>query len=144
MRILFLYFSLASSVAMAHCSYEVMNNAIRDNDLELLEKCAAETPLSKLPDRGPWSPFHEAALHDNVAAAKILLNHGANIDVMEGNGWTPLHVSVLKRHFEMTRFLVSKGASSSIVDANDHIPIDYVPPTNTLLLAAVLGACPIK
>jgi len=138
MRTVLLCFFLVSSGAMANAAYDIMIEAIRDNDLEWLEAIASDEDLMARASIEPWTPLHEAAWLNKAGAAEILLNHGADINARDGNGWTPLHVSVRKGWFEISHFLIINKASGYVKDCEEKTPVEYVQPANPLFLTVVL------
>lgn len=57
------------------------------------------------------SALHAAAQKDDVAIAKLLLKHGANIHAKSyESGWTPLHQAAAWGHIEIAQLLVEHGA----------------------------------
>lgn len=59
------------------------------------------------------TPLHRAAVRGNVAAAKILVAHGANIEAKTRTDGelTPLMVAALMGQVDMVRFLLNVGAN---------------------------------
>ena len=56
-----------------------------------------------------WTPLHAACSGGNVAASKILVANGADIDAQDANGDTPLSMSI--DHIDVVKFLISEGAN---------------------------------
>jgi ankyrin len=85
----------------------------RDESLRKYLKTAA------LPEVGqvPWhSPLHLAALYDQVGAARVLIENGADVNAAESpdatlTGVTPLHLAARRGHTEMVAFLLDRGAN---------------------------------
>ena len=58
------------------------------------------------------APLHVAALMGDAAAARLLLDHGANIAVRtEGYAMTPLHVAASYGRAELAELLLARGAA---------------------------------
>ena len=77
------------------------------------------------------TPLHVAALMDDVAAARLLLDHGAAIDSADrGPRMTPLHVAASYGKPEVAAFLLDRGASIEVKDLSGRTP---------LVLAAQMG-----
>ncbi|ODM94644.1 Ankyrin repeat and protein kinase domain-containing protein 1 [Orchesella cincta] len=49
-------------------------------------------------DLSGYSPLLCALLNSKYDIVRILINHGANVDVMAGHGNTPLHITILSNH----------------------------------------------
>lgn len=59
---------------------------------------------------GKSSPLHNAAYHGRLDVARLLLQHGADINQTDVNGETPLHRAAFRQHLDMVKFLVDSGA----------------------------------
>ena len=59
-------------------------------------------------DQG-WSPLHAAA--DNLEIARILIAHGAEVNLQKKDLWTPLHLATSWSETVVTKFLVEDGAT---------------------------------
>ena len=63
--------------------------------------------------------FVYACMHAHIDAAKLLLQKGAQIDVIPGGfdfSGTALHYAALNGHQKMVEFLLGRGADASIKD----------------------------
>lgn len=84
------------------------------------------------------SALHHAAAHGSVDAAKILIENGANIDIVNSFGDTPLHIAAgIMPHYscdlrithegdgsyEIVRLLIERGATPTILNNNGNAPI---------------------
>jgi ankyrin repeat protein len=67
--------------------------------------------------------LHEALNASDMVTARMLVNHGADVNVRDGStegytaGWTPLHYAIAHRDAGMIRFLAEHGANPNIPDA---------------------------
>lgn len=84
-------------------------------------------------DREEFTALHRAADAGDIARAKLLLEHGADINVRHPrHGFTPLHSAVSEdERLNMVRFLIERGA-----DLNVHARMFDVTPVK---LALILG-----
>jgi ankyrin repeat protein len=71
--------------------------------------------------KGPYgrTPLHTASLFGNLPAVKWLVEHGADINVLEegGAGHTPLHNAAYKGYAEVVQYLLEHGANPSLLNA---------------------------
>ena len=51
-----------------------------------------------------WSPLHEACNKGNLTVAKLLLRHGANVNLAGYSKETPLHDASRNGHFQVSLF----------------------------------------
>ncbi|MBM4092954.1 MAG: hypothetical protein FJ276_26625, partial [Planctomycetes bacterium] len=56
--------------------------------------------------------------------ADVLLSHGANIDVLDGNGNTPLYMAAAKGNLPMTEFFLARGANVNSRNHRGETPLD--------------------
>ena len=85
--------------------------AVSQNNFDLahfLTHSGAKIPLPLKPTDS--SVLHIAARKGNLAMVELLVNHGANVNALDGGGWTPLHEAAAGGKIEICQFLVSTGA----------------------------------
>ncbi|KAI4599426.1 hypothetical protein KJ359_001868 [Pestalotiopsis sp. 9143b] len=51
-----------------------------------------------------------------VEMARILIDHGEDINIADGQGLTPLMIAVLKKRQDVVSFLIERGADVNIQD----------------------------
>jgi ankyrin repeat protein len=75
---------------------------------------------------GRFTAFEDkqATEADFIDAARLCLEHGADIDAVNDNGQTALHLSVTVRSESFIRFLLDRGAKVDIKDKQGRTPID--------------------
>ena len=56
------------------------------------------------------TPLHRAAQVGNIEIAKVLINHGADLNAPNYLGQTSLHVALESNHIEFAKFMSTKGA----------------------------------
>ena len=71
-------------------------------------------PATTANDRGVCLdyPLHKIAIWGDVAAAEVLLDHGADINARGEDDDTPLHRAIMGGHAEMVSLLLSRGANA--------------------------------
>jgi ankyrin repeat protein len=61
-------------------------------------------------------PLHTAARRGHIGVAKVLLAHGASINLRDASGATALHIAVENIQAEMVDFLLEHGADINMLD----------------------------
>jgi cytohesin len=67
-------------------------------------RLAEDSSLANIMD-GRTSPLHEAARNDRIEVVRILLDHGANPSLADGDGKTALDLAVEQGHLAVTELL---------------------------------------
>ena len=49
------------------------------------------------------TPLHQAVLDDNMAAVRLLLRHGADVNKADEDTWTPLHAACSEGNTDIVR-----------------------------------------
>ena len=60
-----------------------------------------------------WTLLHIAANDSNVKIARLLLDHGANVNAQTPQQRTPLHFASQRGSLECTRLLIGHGADTN-------------------------------
>lgn len=98
-------------------------DAIRSNDLQKVKTLIeSDKTFVKRKDNYGDTPLHIAALVDNDEIARLLIEHGADLEVQNGSFYTPLMLAGLK----VTKVLVKNGADINFVSSNGQITALYV------------------
>lgn len=70
------------------------------------------------------SALHLAAFLGFVNAIGLLLDHGANINLLSAaNGRTPLYVAAASKNIDVAKYLISRGAKTEISDKAGYTPL---------------------
>ena len=75
---------------------------------------------------GPKSPLQMAVAFKDIECAKILIENGANVNLMfsEGIGGNPpLHLAVMTGNIEMVQLLLNHGADVNTMEINGKTPL---------------------
>ncbi len=57
--------------------------------------------------------------------ARVLIDHGADVNWIDGEGVTPLILASFKNHLELVQLLLSHGADTTVKDQWDRTALDY-------------------
>ena len=80
-----------------------------------------------------WCPLHEAVWNDRGAIVRLLLEHGAKVDVVDAFGTTPLMMAVVKNNNALMKTLIADGkASLSAIDNDGRTPLHHAAARGTL------------
>ncbi len=71
--------------------------------------------------RKGWFILHYAVYTGNLEIVKLLLDHGANINVIDIYGVTPIYVAACKNYIEIIKLLLSSEPNTNII-----IPIENI------------------
>jgi ankyrin repeat protein len=91
----------------------------------------ARSALTNLPDlewgvigmsttvfpRGSWTPLMFAAQRGAAAAARVLADRGANLDLQDPDGTSALVLAIINAHYDVAALLVERGANPNIADS---------------------------
>ncbi|UCD24646.1 MAG: ankyrin repeat domain-containing protein [Gemmatimonadota bacterium] len=117
---LLLLFSIVAVPLYAQTIFD----AARDGDVERLrELIAADSSLVRATDGDGRTALHHAANRGRVAAARMLLGCGAEIDALEEDRETPLHYAAWRSQLEMGRLLTQEGADLEARNAWGRTPL---------------------
>jgi ankyrin repeat protein len=84
----------ASSTIWVRSQYGPLQRAAADGDVRELEQLLRDGAyVNTRCDFRSWTALHVAADRGQVAAARVLLEHGAKVDLQDTDGYTPLHVT---------------------------------------------------
>lgn len=77
-----------------------------------------------VPERFGKAAIHHATFMDCVSLAQVLIQHGANVNLMDVFSHTPLSISVIDRHFlPMVKLLTENGADINLYRGELVLPI---------------------
>ncbi|KAJ3538230.1 hypothetical protein NM208_g6000 [Fusarium decemcellulare] len=76
-------------------------------------------------DISGWAPLHYACENGNTSIAQLLLQQGADMDLVGRNGTTPLHCAAKGPHFEVFDLLLQAGANADVRDASGRTPLQW-------------------
>jgi uncharacterized protein len=74
-------------------------------------------------DWGGLTALIFAAREGDAATAKILLEHGADVNATSEFGWTPLLTATQNRYYELGKFFLDRGADANIANKGGWNPL---------------------
>lgn len=105
----------------------VLNSVIQEGDVEELcrilhhERGKLTIDLS---NHLGLTAIHHAVLGNNIDAVKLLLSHGASVNVKDIHGFTPLHTAAACGFLQITSLLIVFGADVFSHTKQSELPID--------------------
>jgi hypothetical protein len=69
------------------------------------------------------SPLHGASIYGHVGSARVLLDHGADVNAQTDGGWTPLHHASLWGHLTVAQLLLEHMAISNARNEDKDTPL---------------------
>ena len=99
--------------------------AASDGNCEEVSACISRGASPQWTGNGGLSALHEAALHGHVPVARLLLDHGWELDRASDVGETPLHLAALMGQVIMLQFLAVRGAKINTEDNWKSTPLHH-------------------
>jgi hypothetical protein len=72
----------------------------------------------KAKSKGGFTPFLFAVENNQIEAAKVLLEHGADVEDKSTDGSSALNMAVINAHYDLASMLLDKGANPNVPDPN--------------------------
>lgn len=73
---------------------------------------------------GPVQPLHSAAATRQLECARLLVEHGADVNARQSGGYTPLHEAAANGHVDLARLLVDAGADPAVRKDDGQTPAE--------------------
>lgn len=70
-------------------------------------------------------PLITAIKYGNVDVVRILIENGADINIICDNGWSPIHFCVLWEMFDIAKILIENGANINATDKSGRTPLHH-------------------
>ena len=109
--------------------------------MELLLSRGAEIDVRST-NRFRNTPLHAAVLPPNapVAAARLLIEHGAKVNARQDEGFTALHEAAFSGNLDMIEYLLEHGADGGARNLEGRTPLDVARARNRTVAARMLLA----
>lgn len=115
---------LALCASCAAAESEQIEDAARTGDVSKLKELLKENPaLVSNAFFDGWTPLDEAADNGYLAMAKVLVAHGADVNVRAKGGRSPLYLAAMYDHRDIIRLLLEHGADANVKDDNGVTPL---------------------
>jgi ankyrin repeat protein len=95
------------------------------------DRFGLEGVITVLP-HGYWTPLMYAARQGSSAAARVLTEAGASLDLIDPDGTSALILSIINGHFDTAALLLAKGADPNLADSTGMTPLYATVDVNTL------------
>ena len=120
-------------------NFKALQEAARRGQLErvreLLDRGVDQNTHPGMPHE--LSPLMTAANHGHLAVVQLLVERGANIHFMDGDGFTALTIAAGEGHWEIAKVLAESGADVSHKDARGLSALSAAEQTGDTALVAV-------
>lgn len=80
----------------------------------ICDSCDTTSSLLSCTTQNGYTPLHIAAKKNQMEIATVLLQYGAETNILTKQGVTPLHLASQEGHADMAALLISKGAQVNV------------------------------
>ena len=132
---------LANGPAAA-AEYE-LHQAVLDNDLQLVKRLLSKgKAIDVIGSRkyGYGSALHLAVREGHVDIAQVLIDRGAQVDVLDPDDFTPLHNAAWNGNLEMTELLLAAGADINASTYDGDTPLKLAKSNDQVQIAKFIQA----
>ena len=83
----------------------------------------ANALVSVVMPRGGWTALMYAARRGAVDSARVLIEHGADLNIVDPDGVSALNEAIINFHYDLAGLLIEKGADPNLADARGMSPL---------------------
>lgn len=91
--------------------WRVQSN-LHETKMPKLSAASSVTPMA----RGGLTALSFAAREGDIETAKVLLDHGVDINIVDGEKTSPLVIALMNKQYTFAKFLLDRGADPNIAD----------------------------
>ena len=84
------------------------------------------------------TPLYLASCWNNYMAVRLLLENGADANILCYDGWSPLHVAASKGFFNVARLLIDGGSSIDLLNTLERTPLRMAVESKHYMIARLL------
>jgi len=121
-----------------------IHDAVRVNDLKLVETFIQKGVNLNKKDRFGYTPLHLAARFNHFDIAKVLIENGADVNTKDKYGDTPLIDSTRNGYTNVSKLLICSGANRETLDKYEMSALHYASKTNDVFISKLLRADDIE
>lgn len=122
--------------------YNNLANAIRENNKETVKDIllAYPTIVNETNHIDPVTPLAMATDYNRINIVKILIEHGADLNLATVRRSPPLYIASMKHNYKIARLLIEHGANVNITSSSGNTPLHIVEDLNLANLLVSSGA----
>ena len=115
----------------------LFNQAIAENDQAQI-KFALKYYSCKVneQDENGVTALHRSCMYGRLEIARLLLDHGVELEARDSKGWTALHYAASEGHLELVNFLISSCANVTAMTYDGKLAIDLAKGEGMVFLLA--------
>jgi len=121
-----------------------IHDAVRINDLKLVQFFIDEKINLNEKDRFGYTPLHLASRFNHFDIAKKLVESGASVNSTDKYGDTPLIDATRNGYTNMSKLLICNGATRDVLDKYEMSPLHYASKTNDVKIAQLLRSTNVQ
>lgn len=89
-----------------------VQSGLHETKMPKLSAASSVTPMA----RGGLTALSFAAREGDIATAKVMLDYGVDINIVDGEKTSPLVIALMNKQYTFAKFLLDRGANPNIAD----------------------------